>query len=116
MMGRDLKSVESPDGADGLVAVHDRHHDVHQDDVDLPGRCSVAMASEPLSAIRTVAWPRSRRAVRANMLRKSSSTTRTFVPSKGWSPKMSGVLEAAAESEDRLGHELFGRSEHVVYP
>ena len=27
--------VEGADGTDGLVPVHDRHHDVHQHDVDL---------------------------------------------------------------------------------
>ena len=27
--------LDRPDRADGLVAVHDRHHDVHQDDVDV---------------------------------------------------------------------------------
>ncbi len=30
-----LEPVDRPDGADGLVAVHDRHHDVHQHDVDV---------------------------------------------------------------------------------
>ena len=76
-----LELLDRPDGADGLVAVHDRHHDVHQDDVDVRLRSRVAMASAPLSATVTSAWPRSRSAVRAKMLRKSSSTTRIFIPS-----------------------------------
>ena len=46
-------------------------------------RSSVAMASAPLSATMTSAWPRSRSAVMAKMLRKSSSTTRIFRPVDG---------------------------------
>ena len=35
MIGSVLNWSIAPDGAHGVVAVHDRHHDVHQDDVDV---------------------------------------------------------------------------------
>ena len=92
-----VEAVDRPDGADGVVAVHDRHHDVHQDDVDVGRplerwRC----ASAPLSATMTSAWPRSSSAVIAKMLRKSSSTTRIFSPSMALSSSPFAGLAADA--------------------
>ena len=64
MIGSVLNWSMRADGAHRLVAVHDRHHDVHQDDVDV-GRVAraAASASAPLSATVTSAWPRSSSAV-----------------------------------------------------
>ena len=58
------------------VAVHPRHHHVHQDQVDVRCCCSASMPASPLSAYTTsMPWP-SRALASANTLRASSSTMR----------------------------------------
>ena len=55
MMGRTLKPLDLPDGADRVVAVHHRHHDVHQHDVDV-GRCARARRSPRRRSRRLSPW------------------------------------------------------------
>ena len=69
-------------------------------------RSRTAIASAPLSATTTSAWPRSSSAVIAKMLRKSSSTTRIFSPSIALSsspPQGSDRLPALRLGLVRLG-------------
>ena len=43
--GQRREPLDPPDGPDGVVPVHDRHHDVHEDDVDVRRRLEHGQAA-----------------------------------------------------------------------
>ena len=81
MIGRTLNFADLADRAHGVVAVHLRHHDVHQHDVDVRRRCRASRSPPGRSRRRSPASCGARaRSSCAKMLRMSSSTISTFLP------------------------------------
>ena len=81
MIGRSLNARDLADRAHRVDAVHLRHHDVHQHDVDVRRRpASVSIASRPFSADTICMSCSSSTLVSAKMLRMSSSTISTLLP------------------------------------
>ena len=92
---------------DRRVAVHDRHHDVHEHDVDVGRALERSRApSSPPSAETTSSLPRSSSVVRAKMLRMSSSIdqrlhARQRRPERAWRRAAPPARAAAPRASQR---------------
>ncbi len=81
--GQRLEPFDGPDGPDGLVPVHDRHHDVHQHDVDVGlalqdgESLGAALGRDDLGVAHARAAPSGRRCCGSRRRRRGSSCHRS---------------------------------------
>ena len=99
------KALIAADRTGRLVSVHLRHHDVHEDEVDVRSAFQDVQGFTAVFGASTSTSQRSSMLVRAKTLRTSSSTIRTFLPRSSGSARRAcwSISRAARAAPIRRG-------------